>query len=128
MIPDQLMLLHLEGYNYSVFDLTRKDRVQIQVTFGIITLFCALLALLIHFFTLPKKVSTTLLSIAHIVFFFTFKFSLQWIFGFLIICPYFFHSGCSQLLNMNLYGTLTPELGKLSHLDILFSWYINLFL
>ena len=34
MIPVQLMLLHLEGYNYSVFDLTRRDRVQIQVTSG----------------------------------------------------------------------------------------------
>ena len=32
MIPVQLMLLHPEGYNYSVFDLTRRDRVQIQVT------------------------------------------------------------------------------------------------
>lgn len=31
-LTSKMRSLYLEGYNYSVFDLTRKDRVQIQVT------------------------------------------------------------------------------------------------
>lgn len=33
-MTSKMKSLYLEGYNYTIFDLTREDRVQIQVRFG----------------------------------------------------------------------------------------------
>lgn len=91
---------------------------------------CILLTLLRQFFTHPKKCQPLCFQLPILWFFIISIIDLlipdymllcnrNWIMIFTIFPP----SGCSLLLKMNLSGTLAPELGQLSHLEIM--WAIN---